>query len=68
MRSELLAPVPGAGSSGGQAGCSGCVWEPGCGRERSRLANALVTMYCGAAVLAASCHLCSGKRINLYLY
>lgn len=44
------------------------VWELGCGREGSRLANALVTLYCGAAVLAASHHVCSGKRINLYLY
>lgn len=42
--------------------------EPGCGREGSRLANALVTMCCDAADLAASRHLCSGKRINLYLY
>lgn len=68
MRTELLAPVPGVGSRGGQVGCLGCVWEPGCAREGSRLANALVTMYCGAAVLPALWHLCSGKRINLYLY
>lgn len=68
MRTELLAPVPGVGSRGGQVGCLGCVWEPGCVREGSRLANALVTMYCGAAVLPALWRLCSGKRINLYLY
>lgn len=68
MRMELLAPVPGVGSRGGQVGCLGCVWEPGCVREGSRLVNALITMYCGAAVLTALWHLCSGKRINLYLY
>lgn len=68
MRMELLAPVPGVGSKGGQVGCLGCVWEPGCVRKGSRLVNALITMYCGAAVLTALWHLCSGKRINLYLY
>lgn len=68
MRMELLVPVPGVGSRGGQVGCLGCVWEPGCVREGSRLVNALITMYCGAAVLTALWHLCSGKRINLYLY
>lgn len=56
------------GEQGWPGWCLGCVWEPGGVREGSRLANALVTMYCGAAVLTALWHLCSGKRINLYLY
>lgn len=59
-RTELLAPVPVWGAEG-PGWVFGLCLEARI-REGSRLANALVTMYCGAAVLTALWHLCSGKE------